>query len=586
MTRIIVDEDETRTRRLDMAAEDALRVRGAITVADENETIRFEFPTDGAKIINDGTIGNTAEEGRAIVFAEEVGDTLKAEIDNRGEIRSEDDAVKIDNGGLVAGKLVIRNAEGATIHSNLGQGLDLADAAGDFLSVVKNSGVITGGENDGVKIGGTGLVVNKGQITGGSDKAYADGADGVSFEDGATGTVENKGVIEGDRHGVDAGADSVVRVVNAEGGMIIGHNGSGVGSDGSGSVINYGKIIGSFSDSEGSDTNGSTVGDKDGGGPDGVNDGDGDGVDIDFEASIVNFGIIKGTGSGGTGSDGLPNTSEGVAAGGGDIVNHEGAKIAGADVGILIDDSSQGGAGFETSIENGGLIRGGTGFAIRIVGDQDDTIVNDGQIRGGGGVAIDFGGGDDTLTIKDNSKIVGLTSGGDGLDTLDYSQFSEGVRINLTTGKATGTGGVENFETAIGSDNGDRLVGDAGANLIMGGDGDDFLNGKGGSDTLIGGQGDDTFQVGSGGGVVVIQDFAQGEDKISLAKAYGLSSGELSANVFAEGAEAQDALDRIIYDAKTGNLFFDADGAGGADAIKIATLTTGLDLGADDFLIA
>lgn len=586
MTRIVIDEDEIRTRRLDVAAEDDLRVRGVITVDDEDESVRFEFPTDGAKIVNYGVIENTADEGRAIVIKEEVGDTFNAVFDNRGEIRSEDDAIKIDSGDLVSGKLVIKNGADGVIHSDIGQALDLADATGDFLSVVRNQGVITSGENDGVKIGGVGQVINSGRIIGGSDDVYFDGVDGVTFDDGATGTVRNSGRIEGDRHGVDAGDGTVIKVINEEGGRIVGHNGSGVGSDGTGTVINYGTIIGAFSDSEGSDTHGSTVGEDDGGGPDGINDGDGDGVDIDFEAHIFNYGVIKGTGAGGTGSDGMPNTSEGIAAGGGEIYNYEGATISGAGNGILIDDSSQGGAGFETLIDNQGLIKGVAGFAIKIVGDQNDTIVNDGKIVGGGGVAIDFGGGDDALVVKDNSEIVGLTSGGEGDDTLDYSQFSEGVRVNLTTGKATGTGGVEGFETVIGSDHDDRLVGDANTNLLIGGDGDDFLASKGGNDTLIGGDGDDTFHIGSEGGAVVIQDFAQGEDKISLGKVFGLTAGELSADSFAMGTAAQDASDRIIYDAATGDLFFDADGAGGADAIKIATLSAGLDLGADDFLIS
>lgn len=586
MTRIVIDEDEIRTRRLDVAADDDLRVHGVISVDDEDETIRFEFPTDGATIVNYGVIENTADEGRAIVIKEEVGDTFNAVFDNRGEISSEDDAIKIDTGDLVSGKLLIKNGADGLIHSDIGQALDLADATGDFLSVVQNKGEITSGENDGVKIGGVGRVINSGHISGGDDDGYSDGADGVSFEDGAKGVVRNTGLIEGDRHGVDAGEDSVVRVVNELGGVIMGHNGSGVGSDGSGTVVNYGKIVGSFSDSEGSDIHGTDVGEEDGGGPDGVNDGDGDGVDIDFEAHIFNYGVIKGVGSGGTGSDGLPNTSEGIAAGGGEIYNYEGARITGVDVGILIDDSSQGGAGVATLIDNQGLIKGGDGLAIRIIGDQDDTIVNDGQIIGKGGVAIDFGGGDDTLVVKDDSEITGLTRGGEGDDTLDYSEFSEGARVNLTTGKATGTGGVEGFETVIGSDHDDRLVGDSNTNLLIGGDGDDFLASKGGNDTLIGGDGDDTFHIGSDGGAVVIQDFAQGADKISLGKVFGLSNGELASSAFANGTEAQDAFDRIIYDAKTGNLFFDADGAGGADAIKIATLSAGLDLGADDFLIS
>jgi Ca2+-binding RTX toxin-like protein len=49
----------------------------------------------------------------------------------------------------------------------------------------------------------------------------------------------------------------------------------------------------------------------------------------------------------------------------------------------------------------------------------------------------------------------------------------------------------------------------------------------------------------------------------------------LAAGAFAAGAglvAARDASDRIVYDTATGALRYDADGAGGAAAVQVATL--------------
>ncbi|MFC3693039.1 hypothetical protein [Chenggangzhangella methanolivorans] len=162
------------------------------------------------------------------------------------------------------------------------------------------------------------------------------------------------------------------------------------------------------------------------------------------------------------------------------------------------------------------------------------------------------------------------------------------MTVNLDTGKATGTGGVEGFETVRGSEHDDRLVGDSGANKLVGGAGDDVLVSRGGADTLIGGDGDDTFRFrdGEGGDIVIIEDFTAGQDKIALGSKFGLEQGDLSESAFTIGTEAKDSSDRLIYDAKTGKLFFDADGAGGEDAVLIAKLKPGLDFDYDDVVIS
>ena len=51
------------------------------------------------------------------------------------------------------------------------------------------------------------------------------------------------------------------------------------------------------------------------------------------------------------------------------------------------------------------------------------------------------------------------------------------------------------------------------------------------------------------------------------------------------GKAAHDGSDRIVYDDKTGKLFYDADGNGGDAAVLFAKLDPHLDLGFGDFLI-
>lgn len=65
----------------------------------------------------------------------------------------------------------------------------------------------------------------------------------------------------------------------------------------------------------------------------------------------------------------------------------------------------------------------------------------------------------------------------------------------------------------------------------------------------------------------------------------GLTPGGLAASQFAIAASALDADDRVIYNAASGALFYDADGSGGGAQVQFATATTGLAMTASNFVV-
>ena len=64
-----------------------------------------------------------------------------------------------------------------------------------------------------------------------------------------------------------------------------------------------------------------------------------------------------------------------------------------------------------------------------------------------------------------------------------------------------------------------------------------------------------------------------------------ISAGPLFGAEFVIGRHAVDDSDRIVYDKASGDLLFDADGAGGAAAVKFAAVDPGTSLTADDFAV-
>ena len=85
-----------------------------------------------------------------------------------------------------------------------------------------------------------------------------------------------------------------------------------------------------------------------------------------------------------------------------------------------------------------------------------------------------------------------------------------------------------------------------------------------------------------------IVDFNHRDDTIHLAKSVFskiAKKGVLSSKAFWVGDKAHDASDRIVYNKKTGALFYDQDGNGAKAAVQFATLPKKLALAANDFFV-
>ena len=197
---------------------------------------------------------------------------------------------------------------------------------------------------------------------------------------------------------------------------------------------------------------------------------------------------------------------------------------------------------------------------------------------------MDGGLGNDTFVVDHlGDYIIERIDGGTDtvLSSVSWTLAPEIENLTLTGGGAiAGTGSWRD----------NNITGNSGANRLDGREGNDRIDGGQGGDTLTGGAGSDVFVFATapgGDNVDSILDFTAGVDRIALDGALfgGLAAGALPAGAFRTGTAAEDADDRILYDPATGALRFDADGAGGADAILFATLQPGLPITAGDFIV-
>lgn len=273
------------------------------------------------------------------------------------------------------------------------------------------------------------------------------------------------------------------------------------------------------------------------------------------------------------------------------------------------DDVYDGHAGRHT----GSHINGGGGNDTLIGGVDDDDLAglsgddllygnagND-HLEGLAGADRMFGGtGDDQYRVDISGDFVSEAGGG-GIDTVTST-----INFNLSD-KAHVLGAVENLglfgqaTTGSGNELANTITGNSAANTLRGLAGNDVLDGQGGTDTLYGGAGKDMLTGGAGGDIFVfntapsassrdvITDFSKAEgDKIELGhlvfKGIGHAGSQLSGH-FHVGAAAADADDRIVYNSKTGALYYDSNGAAAGGAMLFAALSHKPVLSAHDFLV-
>lgn len=131
----------------------------------------------------------------------------------------------------------------------------------------------------------------------------------------------------------------------------------------------------------------------------------------------------------------------------------------------------------------------GSSYNDILIGDANDNTLegadgNDTLAGGDGSDTLTGGLGDDILT----------GGGGKGFDWANYTDAFSSITVNLATGLASGGSGndtLSGIEGVIGSNENDKLTGDANGNTLNGGWGDDWIMGGLGNDTLLGDKGFD-----------------------------------------------------------------------------------------------
>lgn len=246
-------------------------------------------------------------------------------------------------------------------------------------------------------------------------------------------------------------------------------------------------------------------------------------------------------------------------------------------------DTLNGGAGKDTMNGDEGHDRldGGLGNDTLNGGAGNDTLI--GNI---GNDSMTGGAGNDTYSVNSLlDKTIELSN--EGIDTVVSSiTLTLGDHLENLTLTGVGVNGVLN---GTGNDLNNALQGNGLNNKLDGGAGDDTLAGGAGMDTLIGGAGNDTFVFNTALSTTTnidrVSGFTHGQDMIALSHTTFAAISTLTGANVVNGNVALDADDRLIYQASTGKLFYDADGNGAGTAVHFATLTGVGSVDVTDFML-
>lgn len=205
------------------------------------------------------------------------------------------------------------------------------------------------------------------------------------------------------------------------------------------------------------------------------------------------------------------------------------------------------------------------------------------EIKGGNGNDIIYAG-------SGLDKLYGES----GNDTIDFSEVSAAVTVNLNTTTQQNTGGagsitLQTFENIVGSGYDDNLTGTGASNVMRGGAGNDTISGGNGNDILYGGAGNDSltggnnidtfvFDISAIGSIDTITDFNKTQDKLDISEIlYGYDP-------------LSSAIDDFISFTTSGSntlVSVDRDGSGTTySSQSIATINGVTDLDADVMLVS
>jgi Ca2+-binding RTX toxin-like protein/aryl-phospho-beta-D-glucosidase BglC (GH1 family) len=273
------------------------------------------------------------------------------------------------------------------------------------------------------------------------------------------------------------------------------------------------------------------------------------GISFTLGANVENLTLTGTAAIGGTGNE-LDNV----------LIGNNAANTL---IGGAGNDRLDGGTGNDTMI-------GGTGddtYVVNAAGDMVVELADEGTDTVLSAIAYTLGANLENLTLTGSAALAGT---GNGLDNV-----------------LTGNGGAN---TLNGNGGNDRLHGLGGNDTLVGGEGSDWLVGGAGKDKLTGGLGSDFFvfdAAPASSSLDTIVDFTHGEDAIVLdQRVFGALGASVDAAEFVIGTKAPNAGVHLFYNSGTGALYYDADGSGRGAAVQLATLATGLNLEASDFIVA
>ncbi len=217
-----------------------------------------------------------------------------------------------------------------------------------------------------------------------------------------------------------------------------------------------------------------------------------------------------------------------------------------------------------------------TGNAIgfeQVIGSAgNDVLIGADNARN----TLQGGDGNDFVRIGANSG--GRYDGGAGnSDTIDFSQITQDLNINLLSGTVTGATNainIDNFEHITGSGQNDFIIGDSNANTILAGIGDDSITGSSGADFIDGGIGgiDSLSYAGSTDALVLDESNTLGT---SLQITFDNSATQTITNIerFA-GSSVNDTFTLNATVSPIANLTL-IDGFAGDDTFTIQSLANG-----------